>query len=198
MTRYEKYGDRISAQQKVSRAKNKARVIDHYGGRCELCGINDPEVMTVDHLWGNGHDHRKEVGTRIHAWLIRNNFPPGFRLLCFNCNYKAHQARVQSDVIPLSLGTLQREISKWADINFPGRDAISVHNKLKQEMEEWAKNPDDAEEFADVMILVLDWMQLKGINAQAAINAKMGVNIKRNWVFDSTNRTWQHTEDKHV
>lgn len=193
-TRYEKYGERISAQQKATREKHKRAVFEHYGGHCELCGISDIEVMTVDHLWGDGHEHRKSIGTRIHRWLIANEFPPGFRILCFNCNYKAHQARVQADTIPLSLGTIQREISKWANINFPGRDATSVHNKLIQEMEEWAKDPDDAEEFADVMILVLDWMQLKGVNAQEAINNKMKINVKRNWIFDSTDRTWQHEE----
>lgn len=92
----------------------------------------------------------------------------------------------------MSLSTIQREISGWADANFPGRDAMSVYNKLGQELEEWSKAPDDASEFADVMILVLDWAYLKGVNMQEAINKKMGVNLKRQWIFDSLTKTWQH------
>jgi len=181
---------------KSLRQSKKAIIADHYGGRCEMCGIDDPEVMTVDHIWDDGAEHRKEVpATGINHWLISNNFPPGFRLLCFNCNHKVHQAFNESGSPPISLGTLQREVCKWADANFPTRDAVSVYNKLKQELEEWAENPDDASEFADVMILILDWAQLKGVDMQEAINRKMGININRQWVFDPTNRTWQHVKE---
>ncbi len=178
---------------KTLRQSKKVIVAEHYGGRCEMCGIDDPEVMTVDHIWDDGAKHREEVpASSINQWLISNDFPPGFRLLCFNCNHKVHQAYREAGVPPMSLGTIQREISKWANLNFPNRDAVSVRNKLSQEIEEWARNPDDASEFADVMILILDWAQLKGVNVQDAINRKMGINVTRNWVFDPTGRTWQH------
>jgi hypothetical protein len=184
---------RISEAAKTLRQERRALFIQHYGGCCELCGLVDDEVMTIDHIWDNGAEHRKEVpANRTLEWLIKNNFPPGFRMLCFNCNHKAHQVVKEGHPPPMSLYTIQREITKWADINFPNRDAVGVRNKLKEELDEWAAAPDDAAELADVMILLLDWCHLKGVDAQAAINEKMGINVTRQWVFDSSTRTWNH------
>jgi len=176
------------------RVLKRKKVIEHFGGKCELCGLVDDEVMTVDHIWDDGAEHRKQVkATVVLDWLIKNDYPPGYRLLCFNCNHKAHQVFRQTGNPPMSLYTIQREISRWADIQFPERDATSVANKLKQEMAEWQKDPDDAAELADVLILVLDWAYLKGVDMQQAINQKMVVNLSRNWIFNAADRTWQHT-----
>jgi NTP pyrophosphatase (non-canonical NTP hydrolase) len=189
---------KMSEDRKRWHSDKKSAVIGHYGGKCELCGLADNEVMTVDHIWGDGAEHRKVVpASQIYSWLIKNDFPPGFRLLCFNCNHKAYQARKNSGSPPMSLYTIQREICNWASLNFPERNAESVSNKLMEELAEWAENPEDASEFADVMILLLDWAHLKGVDMQRAINLKMGVNVDRNWVFDAANRTWQHTENNH-
>ena len=38
----------------------------------------------------DGAKHRKEIGhggSLMYSWLIKNNFPPGFQLLCMNCNF---------------------------------------------------------------------------------------------------------------
>jgi len=31
-------------------------------------------------------NHKKEIGKRIYLWLLKNNFPKGFQILCFGCN----------------------------------------------------------------------------------------------------------------
>jgi hypothetical protein len=59
------------------------------------CDITDPEMLQVDHIDGHGAGYRqsKEIGGLGHVlyrWLISNNFPPGYRLLCANHNWKHH------------------------------------------------------------------------------------------------------------
>jgi len=76
----------------------KMTVLAHYGGKCACCGETRWEFLTVDHIKGGGVRHRQEVckngagtnrscgSSRFYRWLIRNNFPKGFRILCANCN----------------------------------------------------------------------------------------------------------------
>ena len=67
----------------------KSEVIAAYGGKCECCKETIYEFLTIDHINGNGKEHRKTIGRgyKLYKWLKRNNFPKeGFRLLCFNCN----------------------------------------------------------------------------------------------------------------
>lgn len=74
--------------------KYKATVIDHYSNgprRCACCGVTDLAFLAIDHIHGGGNKHRKTIktttGTAFYLWLIRNNFPEGFRVLCHNCNF---------------------------------------------------------------------------------------------------------------
>lgn len=70
--------------------KRKLKVIMAYGGlKCQCphgCDITALEFLTIDHIKGGGCKHRKEIKANILSWLIKNNFPPGFRILCMNCN----------------------------------------------------------------------------------------------------------------
>ena len=67
---------------------NKINVINHYGGKCKCCGETRIEFLTIDHIFGNGNKHRKKVGggSVFYRWLIKNNLPVGYRVLCYNCN----------------------------------------------------------------------------------------------------------------
>jgi len=67
----------------------KMRCLHAYGGRCACCGIDHTEFLCIDHIDGGGNKQRKELGggsSRLHPWLVKNNFPPGYQILCFNCN----------------------------------------------------------------------------------------------------------------
>lgn len=70
--------------------KRKLEVFNHYGGsKCACCGETIFEFLTIDHINGGGSQHRKEIGGLGHVlyrWLIKNNFPDGFQILCYNCN----------------------------------------------------------------------------------------------------------------
>ena len=66
----------------------RLRCIEHYGGKCACCGESRYEFLAIDHINGDGNEHRKKIGNGscIVGWLIKNNFPEGFRILCHNCN----------------------------------------------------------------------------------------------------------------
>jgi hypothetical protein len=68
------------------------RILEHYGGEiphCECCGEKHKEFLTIDHIDGGGAEQRKDGlrGQSFYLWLIRNNFPSRFRILCMNCNF---------------------------------------------------------------------------------------------------------------
>jgi hypothetical protein len=64
----------------------KYRVLEVYGLSCQCCGDEHFEFLTIDHIEGGGAAHRRKVHN-FYSWVIRNNFPPGFRTLCMNCNF---------------------------------------------------------------------------------------------------------------
>jgi len=85
-----KCGDKMKAFRKGYSQKVKRQVFAHYGLHCECCGEDGIEFLTLDHIHGGGNDHRKELGkagTAFYTWIIKNNFPKGFRTLCHNCNF---------------------------------------------------------------------------------------------------------------
>jgi hypothetical protein len=68
-------------------AAYRQTVLDHYGSRCACCAESNPLFLTVDHMNNDGAKHRKEVpASKLYPWLIANQFPDGFQLLCYNCN----------------------------------------------------------------------------------------------------------------
>lgn len=72
-----------------SKAKIKTQVIKYYGGKCACCGEKQQEFLTIDHIDGGGTAHRRKMGTggsRFYNWLHKQNYPSGYRVLCFNCN----------------------------------------------------------------------------------------------------------------
>jgi hypothetical protein len=56
----------------------------------------------MDHINGGGSKHAQQIGRgKIYRWLILNDFPEGFRVLCHNCNlslgyygYCPHQRQI--------------------------------------------------------------------------------------------------------
>jgi hypothetical protein len=59
--------------------------------KCCLCLESNVEFLVIDHVSGNGANHRREIGEGsgvLYKWLKKNKFPPGFRVLCYNCNFE--------------------------------------------------------------------------------------------------------------
>lgn len=85
--------ERLKLYNKKTRRKIKLEVLIYYGGnppKCACCGESRIEFLTIDHINNDGAKHRKETkmhtGYQFSLWLIRNNFPEGFQILCWNCN----------------------------------------------------------------------------------------------------------------
>jgi len=72
------------------RAIRKKEVITYYGGKCECCGIDNITLLSIDHIKGGGNIERKNLhisaGQQFYLWLKTNNYPIGYRVLCYNCN----------------------------------------------------------------------------------------------------------------
>lgn len=71
--------------------KRRLLVLEHYGNKCACCGEAQYEFLAIDHIDGNGNAHRKAISNgrkngHIYGWLIKNEFPKGFQILCHNCN----------------------------------------------------------------------------------------------------------------
>ena len=84
--------------QERGRARNlavKTEVISAYGGFCACCGEAEIAFLAIDHINGDGADHRRsgEVahGRSFYEWLRANDYPAGFQVLCFNCNFAKSQ-----------------------------------------------------------------------------------------------------------
>lgn len=94
-THKDQYKARRLAHQEQRRAVAKLyverlrkTVLDHYGGKCTCCGETEPHFLCIDHINGGGSQHRKIIGggKSTYKWLIANNYPEGFQVLCHNCN----------------------------------------------------------------------------------------------------------------
>ena len=89
---YLKRYDEYQKQKLDRRNKIKYQVLQHYSDgdipKCYCCGEIIIEFLTIDHIEGKGAKHRRRIGTpHIYAWLIKNNYPEGFQVLCYNCNW---------------------------------------------------------------------------------------------------------------
>jgi len=81
---------RAMAHKKKYRQNIRMRCIDHYSGgtmECACCPEKIYEFLTIDHINGGGTRHKKIHNAFLYGWLIKNNFPEGFRVLCMNCNF---------------------------------------------------------------------------------------------------------------
>lgn len=69
--------------------KLKDEAFQHYGGYiCVCCGELTPQFLSIDHIDGGGHQHRKSIGNgHFYRWLRDNHYPEGFQILCMNCNF---------------------------------------------------------------------------------------------------------------
>lgn len=101
--------DKAIAVQKTYRQSQKETVLDHYGRFCACCGEDEPVFLSLDHINGDGAAHRRETrkrsGASMYSLLIREGFPAGFQVLCFNCNFakRTGEACPHASIVKLRL-----------------------------------------------------------------------------------------------
>lgn len=84
-----------AAARRIQKQKVKDAVFGAYGGyQCNCCGETERHFLTLDHINNDGADwRRKTLGTRTatgwqtYRWLLKHGFPPGYQVLCMNCNF---------------------------------------------------------------------------------------------------------------
>src|SRR5258706_8581723 len=89
---FTKNQEALSEKSKADVKKLKLLCLNAYGGPiCNCCQERIMEFLSIDHVNGNGNQHRLSIGglggRRFYNWLKRNNFPPGFQVLCMNCQF---------------------------------------------------------------------------------------------------------------
>lgn len=68
----------------------RKEVFQHYSPTlsCACCGETHFEFLQIDHIHGDGSNHRKRDKARdTILWLKKNNYPEGYQVLCVNCNF---------------------------------------------------------------------------------------------------------------
>ena len=65
----------------------------HYSGnppKCACCKEKGVKFLSIDHINNDGNIQRKKQGhgggDHTYRWIVKNNFPKGFQVLCYNCN----------------------------------------------------------------------------------------------------------------
>ena len=83
---YEKFKEQRNRYQKNQYQKLRNLALEKYGNKCDCCGENKKEFLSIDHIRGGGNKHKKEIKVNIYRWLYKNDYPKEFRVLCHNCN----------------------------------------------------------------------------------------------------------------
>ena len=92
---------RKCAKQKTRKWLRSLRigVLKGYGGKCACCGFDDLDkkvrfknrsisFLQLDHVMGGGSkDHKGSRKWALYMRIKKNNFPPGYRVLCIACNH---------------------------------------------------------------------------------------------------------------
>jgi hypothetical protein len=105
MRNYMRTHPKYAIKQREEIRKQKIVVLIHYSGdppKCACCGEPHIEFLSVDHIKGDGAEQRRQIGGTqkfsgllFYEWLINNNFPEGYQVLCMNCNTAKGKSKVQ-------------------------------------------------------------------------------------------------------
>jgi hypothetical protein len=74
---------RLTTQERATRAQLRLQVFAAYGGRCVCCGESDPRVLTIDHVTPCRGKRNKD----IYKDALKLDCPRDvYQVLCLNCN----------------------------------------------------------------------------------------------------------------
>lgn len=90
---------RRKESEKTKKVQDRCRseVFAAYGGPvCNCCGETQIMFLSIDHVHNDGAKERKSgayngSGSAFYGWLRKNKFPPGYQVLCMNCQVGKHK-----------------------------------------------------------------------------------------------------------
>lgn len=97
-TRFAQKPGAVRRKAAAYRASQRVRLFSLYGGCCKLCSYKDQEALVLDHVKGDGGWKQKGALTTHQVYSLAINTPDAtkFRILCHNCNFKAHLWRIRT------------------------------------------------------------------------------------------------------
>ena len=89
---YDKNRCKYNKKRREERKYNRSKVLNHYGGnppKCNICGFDNINCLEVDHINNDGYKSGKtnRSGTGLYKYIIKNNYPKDYQILCKNCNW---------------------------------------------------------------------------------------------------------------
>ena len=85
------------------------------------------------------------------------------------------------------LRIMQRLIVQWANNAMPNRTPSNALLKMTEETAELIRDPTDPEEYADILVMLVDLAAMHGVHDLGeAVRKKMKVNANRTWSQTST------------
>ncbi len=99
MTPEQREARRLAGQKRMFDFKMKVLTHYAYGGEIK-CANPDCEVpggakhllsLCIDHINGGGHQQYLKIqkqGLHFYNWLVKNNYPDGYQILCASCNQR--------------------------------------------------------------------------------------------------------------
>lgn len=87
------YGKKWSKENRANRKFSVFAIYSEGQPRCVCCGETVIEFLSIDHINNNAPEQKRQFKTEgrayshLYKWLIDNNFPEGYQVLCMNCNF---------------------------------------------------------------------------------------------------------------
>lgn len=79
------------ARHRETQSNLRKKFIDMYGGKCDCCGIEDIDVLSMEHINRDGAQARRERTSMTEYRLaIKTYQPEKYKILCRNCNSGGH------------------------------------------------------------------------------------------------------------
>ena len=72
--------------------KLRRKILEHYGEtppKCSKCQCDIYKVLDLDHIKNDGKEERKRFhgNLALYKYIIKNNYPKKYQVLCKNCNW---------------------------------------------------------------------------------------------------------------
>lgn len=94
---YQNNRERLLKENAIRNQEIRLKVLNHYSKgnpRCQKCGFKKIECLDLDHINNGGNkDRRSNPKHNFYSWwkwIIDNNYPKEFQVLCRNCNWEKH------------------------------------------------------------------------------------------------------------